>query len=259
MYADRVWKLVGVATLLCACGAKLAGDQQDLAIDAASTAVDSGTTTVIDDAGNVVSVDAPPAPPSRVVYLNFVGVPSLKKGTPSDAKANTASWLVGNGTGTVPPYGGSQADTDIIRDGVKARLAGIATVTVSRPTTGEYVMVMYGGTAAQAHSGYGEAVAQLDCGDLVASDVAWITGSEDPTATIDTTIGAIGFGLGLSSVDRADDCFCSWGDNCTRSGACVLRNAQTRDPDVGTTPQGMQMICPGATQNELTVFTAAFQ
>ena len=254
-----MWKLIGLATLLCACGAKLAGDQQDLGTDAAATTVDAGSTTTVDDAGNVVSIDAPPATPSRVVYLNFVGVPVLKKGTPSDAKANTASWLVGNGSGTVPPYGGSQADVDTIRDGVKARLAGIATVTVSRPTTGEYVMVMYGGTAAQAHSFYGEAVAKLDCGDLVASDVAWISGDEAPTAAIDTTIGAIGFGLGLSSVDRADDCFCSWGNNCTRSGACVLRNGQTRDTNVGTDPQGVQMICPGATQNELTVFTTAFQ
>jgi hypothetical protein len=193
------------------------------------------------------------------VYLNFAGVTTLTKG-PSDARTNTAAWLHGNGTGTVPPYGGSQQDVDTIRDGVIARLTGIATVTVSRPTTGEYVMVMYGGTAAQAHSGYNVAVNQLDCGDLVKNDVAWIEDGIDPTSAIDTTMGAIGFGLGLSSVNKTDDCFCSWGDQCSPSAAaCVLRDAQTRDTNVGTDPNtGTAQICPGATQDELTTFKTAF-
>lgn len=121
-------------------------------------------------------------------------------------------------------------------------------------------MVMYGGTAAQAHSFYGVAVNQLDCGDSVKNDVAWIAGNVDPTSAIDTTIGAIGFGLGLSSVNRVDDCFCSWGDNCQPSNAaCVLRDAQTRDTNVGNDPNtGNPQICAGTTQDELTAFKTAF-
>ncbi len=256
-----MWKVSVLATLLAACGAKLADDPSNhTGVDASTPPPsDSDPNDPIDAAPNAPPIDGAIAAATRVVYLNFSGVTTLTKG-PSDAHTNTAAWLVGTGTGTVPPYAGSQQDIDTIRDGVIARLNGIATVTVSRPMTGDYVMVMYGGTAAQAHSHYGTAVNQLDCGDTVKSDVAWIEGNINPTSAINTTMGAIGFGLGLSSVNVTDDCFCSWADTCQPSGAaCTLRDAQTRDTNVGTDPNtGNPQICPGATQDEKTTFKTAF-
>lgn len=245
--------------MLGACGANLADDpSQHTVIDAPQASTVDSTVIGTTDAATVVPPDAP-ATPTRVVYLNFDGVTTLTKGTPSDAKANKAAWMIGN-TGTAPAYGGGATAKQTIIDGVTARLTGIATVVTTRPTTGEYVMVIYGGTAQQVKSFYGQAVAQLDCNDTVKSDVAWLAGNLDPTDAIDTTMGAIGFGLGLSSVNKPDDCMCSWANQCTpNNNPCVLRDNQTRDTNVGDDPNlGTPQKCPGATQDELTVFKTAF-
>jgi hypothetical protein len=254
-----VWK-VAVLSLVAACGAKLADDPTQLGSN-----VDANTGSQIDadlgsdpDGGTVVGTDAPISANTRVVYLNFVGA-NLKKGTTSDATTNTVAWMYNAQTGVAPPTSHSQADIDTIRDGVIARLTGIATVTVSRPTSGQYVMIVYGGAAGNVHSFYGTAVNQLDCGDLVKNDVAWIADSVAATNAIDTTMGAIGFGLGLSGTLATDDCMCSWGDNCARSGACTLHENIARATNVANDPNtGMADICPGATQNEKTTFMTAF-
>ena len=131
---------------------------------------------------------------------------------------------------------------------------------MNRPTSGEYMMIIYGGTAAQVHSFYGVAVNELDCGDARKSDVAWIAGNVAPAAAVDTTMGAIGFGLGLSSTALTDDCMCSWGNNCTRTTSpCVLRDGVARDQTVSNNPNtNTPQLCPGATQDEVTTFATAF-
>lgn len=252
-----MWRSAVLATLLGACGASLADDpSQHSAVDAPQTSTGDSTTIGIPDAATVSMPDAPAAP-ARVVYLNFDGV-TLTKANASDATNNKAAWMTSS-PGTAPPYNNTTGKTTIV-DGVTARLTGIATVVTTRPASGEYVMVVYGGTAQQVHSFYGQAVAQLDCNDTVKNDVAWISSNVNPTDAIDTTMGAIGFGLGLSSVNKGDDCMCSWADNCTpNNNPCVLRDNQTRDTNVGNDPNlGTPQICPGATQNELTTFKTAF-
>jgi hypothetical protein len=255
---EAMRNLLALSMLLAGCGAKLAEDSNN------QLSVDAGSQQPIDGAINP-NIDAPagsqdaPAAAARVVYLNFTGA-TLTKG-PSDATTNTASWLYNATTGTAPAYAGGATAIGTIVTGVTSRLNGVATVVTTRPTSGEYVMIIYGGTAANVHSFYGVAVNQLDCGDTRKNDVAWIAGNVSPTAAIDTTMGAIGFGLGLSSVNSVDDCLCSWGNNCTPSNAaCVLRDGQTRDPNVTNDPNtGAAQICPGTTQDELTTFRTAFQ
>jgi hypothetical protein len=212
-----------------------------------------------------IAIDAPPAPAVRVVYLNFEGV-TLTKGATSDATQNIAAWLNGGTTGTSPGYeiGKTTRTTDIasIASGVTSRLSAVATVTTTRPTSGPYVMVVYGGTAAQVHSFFGVAVSQIDCGDVVPNDVAWIADSVTPTEAVNTTLGAIGLGLGLAATATTTDCMCSWGNNCTpsaASGQCVLSNAIAIDSNVTNDPNtGTPLTCAGGTQNELTVFQTAF-
>lgn len=253
-----MWKVLALSMLLAGCGAKLAEDSNNPSVDArVAPLADSG---IIDP-----NVDAPAAQPdapaaaARVVYLNFTGE-TLTKG-PSDAKTHTASWLYQSTTGTAPPYAGGAAAISTIVNGVTARLNNVATVTTTRPTSGEYIMIIYGGTAAQVHSFYGTAVNELDCGDVRKSDVAWISGNVAPADAVDTTMGAIGFGLGLSSTALTDDCMCSWGNNCTRTTSpCVLRDNVARSQNVATNPNSNTLqLCPGATQNEIATFTAAFQ
>jgi hypothetical protein len=134
----------------------------------------------------------------------------------------------------------------------------------TRPTTGEYIMIIIGGTNAQSKSFYSTAVNELDCGDAHHDDIGWITENpqlETPTSTIDTTMGAIGFGLGLASTNDPSDCMCSWGDNCRRNGnPCTLSANATLDKAVGNNPNtGLPQTCSNTTQNETATFQAAFQ
>ena len=61
---------------------------------------------------------------------------------------------------------------------MRAQLAQFpVTVVTTRPTTGEYVMIVFGGIASAVDSRFGLAVNTLDCGDVQQNDVAWIADS----------------------------------------------------------------------------------
>lgn len=206
--------------------------------------------------------DAPQAPQctSRVVYLNFDGV-TLTDAAASDATQNRASWIAGQTTGTVTPFlQGNANRATIIADittGVRSALSQFpVTVVTQRPATGPYVMIAYGGNAGDVGSNYGFAVNELDCDDSEKSDVAWISNNYTTTLRhVNTTLGAIGFGLGLTATNNVNDCMCGWANGCVKdhSALCTLSPNITRDPDA-------DQRCAGAaaTQNEVQAFKTAF-
>ena len=216
--------------------------------------------------GSVDAVpDAAPAPPidggvaaactSRVVFLNFDGQ-ALTRG-PSDATLNQASWMT-IARGTAPPYlsgsNGRDAATQSITDGVRSQLSQFPiTVVTTRPSSGSYVMIVFGGTADAVGSNFGGAVNQLDCGDTRPNDVAWIGDSVTGQRAINTAIGAIGFGLGLTATTDPRDCMCSWDNNCRANNTpCKLGSPIARDPDA-------RQLCPGVTsQDEVAAIRTAF-
>jgi hypothetical protein len=206
---------------------------------------------------SVDSVDAGAAPcTGRTVYLNFDGQ-TLTQG-PSDATRNQASWMTIK-QGTAPPYlagsNGRNAAIRDITDGVRGQLSRFPIkVTTSRPSSGSYVMIVFGGSANQVGSSFGGAVNQLDCGDARPDDVAWISDNVTGQRAINTAIGAIGFGLGLTATTDTRDCMCGWDNNCRRDNNvdCRLGSPIARDPDA-------RQLCPGATsQDEVATFHAAF-
>src|SRR2546430_3700636 len=102
--------------------------------------------------------------------------------------------------GAPPPYlsgsNGRDAATQSITDGVRGQLSQFPiTVVTTRPSSGSYVMIVFGGTADAVGSSFGDAVNQLDCGDTRPNDVAWIGDSVTGQRAINNAIGAIGFGL----------------------------------------------------------------
>ena len=211
------------------------------------------------DGGADPTNDATIAPrcASRTVYLNFDGQ-TLQKG-PSDATLNQASWLTGS-QGTAPAY--LVANTNrmaVIRNivnGVTDQLSSFPiTVVTTRPTTGNYVMIVFGGTAQQVGSLYGGAVNQLDCGDARPNDVAWIGDGVSPIQrVVNFAVGAIGFGLGLTATKDPNDCMCGWDNLCTSNNtiACNLTSPINRDPTAN-------QQCPGlSVQNEIATFHEAF-
>ena len=216
-----------------------------------------------DDSGTQTQIDAPPSTPqcsSRVVFLNFDGV-TLTDATASDATQNRVSWMMGRTSGTVTPFqqgNGNRAQiiTDITQ-GVRTGLSQFPiTVVTTRPTTGPYVMIAYGGDAQAIGSNYGFSVNELDCDESEKSDVAWISNNYTTTLRhVNTTIGAIGFGLGLTGTSNVNDCMCGWANNCNKdhSQLCTLSTNITRDPNATQLCNGA-----GATQNEVATFNKAF-
>lgn len=193
---------------------------------------------------------------SRTVFLNFGGQ-ALTRG-PSDATQNQASWMT-IASGTAPPYlagdGGRTAAIQSITDGVRGQLSQFPiTVTTSRPATGSYVMIVFGGTADLVGSNFGAAVNQLDCGDTRPSDVAWISDNATGQRAINLAVGAIGFGLGLTATTDQRDCMCGWDNNCRSSNGapCRLGSPIARDP-------AARQLCPNTTtQDEVAAFRTAF-
>ena len=245
---------IACVLLFAACEATIEGGRIAATTDA--------TTSSGDDSGSTTQNDGMPTAQcaSRVVYLNFEGQ-TLMDAAASDAVNNRASWM-NKATGNATPFLQGVANrTQIINDitlGVRAQLSQFpVTVVTARPAAGPYVMIVYGGTATEIGSNYGSAVNELDCDDSEKSDVAWISGDGYTTNQrhINTTIGAIGFGLGLTATTNVNDCMCGWANGCMKdhSQACTLSTNITRD--VNATQR-----CAGApaTQNEVATFSSAF-
>ena len=217
--------------------------------------VDAGSGSSTGEDAGLVQSDAATADAAvvctqaRSVYLNFEGQ-TLTKATASDATTNKAAWL-NKATGTAPAFransGNRAADITQITNGITAALAAIPVdVVTTRPTTGAYMMVVFGGTAAQIGSDFGGAVQKLDCGNLVTSDVAWVADGVTPNQrVINFALGAIGFGVGLTATTETGDCMCGWDNQCQQSTAqCTFSASIARDP-------AANQLCPNVTtQNE---------
>lgn len=194
---------------------------------------------------------------SRTVYLNFDGQ-TLQKG-PSDATLNQASWMQ-IATGTAPRYLSSNTNRmAVIQNvvaGVQSQLSSFpVTVVTTRPPSGSYVMIVFGGTQQQVGSLYGGAVNQLDCGDQRPNDVAWIGDGVTPVQrVVNFTVGAIGFGLGLTATQDPNDCMCGWDNVCTsnNTAACNLTSPINRDLTANQTCAGLSV------QDEVATFRKAF-
>ena len=223
----------------------------------------AGSFAEVDAGTGAPTTDAMPPPPtaactSRVVYLNFEGQTLLQG--PSDATTNHASWMT-IAQGTAPPYlsgvAGRMTTIQTITDGVRAQLSQFPiTVVTTRPASGNYVMIVFGGQRTAVGSNYGGAVNQLDCGDQRPNDVAWISDGVTPVQhVINDAIGAIGFGLGLTATSDPMDCMCGWSNSCPSANdvPCHLGSPIARDTTATQT-------CPGAAaqQDEVAALHDAF-
>ena len=242
---------IGCVLLCAACEATIGGDRQNIA----DTIPDANN-------NNPPPIDAPNGPAcanGRVVFLNFGGQ-TLNDEAASDATLNRASWMTIT-SGTAPPFWNGNANRAqiiaAITQGVRDQLSQFpVTVVTTRPTNGPYIMIVYGGTSGNVGSNYGFAVNELDCDDSEKSDVAWISDNYTTTLRhVNTTIGAIGFGLGLTATNSTTDCMCGWANGCIKdhSVPCTLGMNIARDPNA-------TQRCAGAaaTQNEVAAFNTAF-
>src|SRR6185295_10897037 len=145
--------------------------------------------------------------------------------------------------GAVPPNDTDrQTKIKTIVDGVRSQLSRFPiTVVTTRPAAGRYVMIVYGGQRDAVGSLFGGAVNRLDCDDSRPSDVAWMGDNLGGQRAINATIGAIGFGLGMTATLDPKDCMCGWDNTCRAdaSAPCTLGSPIARDG-------GANQICNGA-------------
>lgn len=253
----RPWPIAPVLALLAnACGAQVVfgpNNQPDAAVGDA--APEDAVVPIVDAAA--IDAVAVPRCASRTVFLNFEGQ-TLTQGL-SDATLNQASWMT-IPQGTAPRYRAGAANRaaqiQAIVDGVRNQLSQFPiTVTTTRPATGNYVMIVYGGQRGNVGSNYTGAVNTLDCGDARPNDVAWVSDAvSPPQLVINFTVGAIGFGLGLTATNDPMDCLCAWDNDCNpaTNGPCRLGSPVAVDP-------GVPRLCgAGPTQDEVAAFRKAF-
>jgi hypothetical protein len=255
--------LMAIGVFAAGCGARIgeSGYDNDDRVDA-STSMPDGRTGGFGSA-DAAMPDAPSACPSgRKVYLEFNGV-TLTQAATSNAATNQVSWI-NNGTSQVPPWrqgsGTRAADIAAVIAGVKSRLAGTPIEVVpTKPTSGPFVMVVFGGrrttdggTVGTVWSG---ATNEHDCGDLVKSDIGWISEVPNNSFVQDLAVGAIGWGLGLNGTNDPNDCMCAWANNCqSAAGACTLSASIA-----STTSLAPATTCPNQNpQNEVEAFSTKF-
>lgn len=209
--------------LLTGCNARLGYAPADHDANATD---DTHPTHVIADA-------APDAPPlcsnGRVIYLNFEGA-TLTKANTSDATQNKAVWM-GQSTGTLARFrpGASDRATQIA-DTVTAFEVGIGVhptikIVTTKPTTGPFFELGFGGDANDVGVQYLYAVDRLDCGDTTTkSDIGWVfEAAESPQRAANFALGALLFGLGATGTTAPNDCMCGWLTNCQASNnACTF-------------------------------------
>jgi hypothetical protein len=265
MFVTRTLIAIGVA--VAGCAARIGdGSGGGASVDANGGGSNgSGSNGGNTDAGTQVQPDAPSmnaaCPNNRKVYLEFNGV-TIARAATSDAVNNQASWI--GASATIPPWhqgsGTRTADIATIVAGVKSRLAATPIeVVTARPAAGPYVMIVFGGqntnNGGNVQTVYGGATNEHDCGDLVKSDVGWVSDGPSVSYAQDLAVGAIGWGLGLNGTNDPTDCMCAWANTCESvAGACTLSASIA-----STTSLSPATTCPGQNpQNEVAAFSTKF-
>jgi hypothetical protein len=221
---------LAVAVLALGCDARLGPTVGETA-DASPNGVDPDA-AMTDNNGSADAAPLQACANGRVVYLEFEGATLTQASSASDATQNQAVWM-GVGQATLPGFRPNAADRAAqiaeVTDLVKQKLAGIPEITIvtTRPATGPYVMIGFGGVHQTVNVPYLYAVNRLDCGDAAKSDLAWVF-EDTPTTqkAADFAVGSILFGLGATGTTSSNDCMCGWLTQCQPSnGACTLSSS----------------------------------
>jgi hypothetical protein len=193
--------------------------------------------------------DAPTDAPTcgRVVFLNFDG-DTLARSPEGDARNDAAAWVgmsSGQSSATMAPWRSTASDrasqiAEVVAE-LQAKLSTIAPtmqIVTTRPQSGQYVMIGFGGSMQAAGVPYAGAVATLDCGDTNKDDVGWVFESvSSTTQVVNYAAGAIAFGMGATGTTNSNDCMCGWLTACSPSGASCTFSAAAN----------AQLACTGET------------
>jgi hypothetical protein len=189
---------------------------------------------------------------SSTIYLNFDGV-VLQKSALDDARSNESSLLAAS-TETFPRFLSWRPDREtghipIIMDRLTAALSAFPVdLTRTRPATGDYRMIVFGGrydlTTVNSSSAW--SYAATDCGHHNVNDVGFVFDMLAAPTVADAALNVIGHFAGLDTSTTAGDCM----QATPGSTACVFNQAAVIPPGG----------CGGAaaTEDEPSALVAAF-
>lgn len=221
------------------------------------------------DDGSGATIDAAPAPdaaPScppqggalvtgeHTLFVAFEGV-SLTLGDCDDAKTNCSS-LVADSPTMVPPF--LMAETNratrvaTIEDMVQTALAPFSIdVVTARPASGDYWMVVAGGTSDAITGSTGALTAAKPvCDAMNRNSIALVFEQDNETtdrAYADTIAGAFGSLVGLVPTSNGNDCMCL-ATSCAHTQMCTWGTGVPAVPGNG---------CSRMTQNDHLLLIAA--
>lgn len=201
-------------------------------------------------------IDAAP-PDCNVVFLNFESQ-ALTLGV-EDSSLNQSSII--NAPVTVPAYLVNDVDRDAKMAEIATQVSGTlglldVVVVTDRPATGDYTMVMMGGSSTDSGlaSGIGGISAFAGCNQPIPKRITFafdtIVGTAQPAfASANIAMGSYLVGLGTPTSSDPTDCLCWDSPTCNQPGACTLGDAAT--------PRYDQSICgSGTTFDEPAILAA---
>jgi hypothetical protein len=221
-------------TVFAACG----GDDENNTIDSGIRA---------DAAPSCPAPTTPLAAGMHKLYVVFDGV-TITLGDCDDAKTSCSS-LVAQASTMVPPFLQGQPDPSSritnIKGMVQDSLAPFSVdVVTTRPASGDYRMIVVGGTSAIVSSANGLTATRPTCDADNKNSIGFVFQNADDEfsdrAYADTIAGAFGQLAGLVPVTRSGDCMCITG-TCAHAQTCTW--GANIVPPVGN-------ACSRTTQNE---------
>lgn len=190
-----------------------------------------------DGSGDGDAIDAAPVQDGRAmgtttVFLNFEGA-FLTKGVPDDPP-NNVSGLIRPGGAMVPPWHDGMANREAsiaaIAAGVRSRLAPYdIDVVTTRPGSGPYEMIMFGGHARDLFgAGPIDVFGGSQCGDD--PEVSYVTESvTDDEVAASLTVGVLAISREIPQTVQRGDCLCFAGSECLpyTGDLCTIGGAGT--------------------------------
>ncbi|MDQ3365643.1 MAG: hypothetical protein M3680_09455 [Myxococcota bacterium] len=235
------------------------GDGGAPATDAAPLSSDAAT----HDASGVIC-NARTAGGTHKLFLQFEGQ-TVTRGE-NDATQNTARWVAqGRPTATIPAWRPMAADRAAHIETVTCRVREAlypfdVDVVTTRPSSGDYEMVVIGGSSADLGHAQGiSGFSGVDCENSNVRDIAWVadrieSGALEPALVANNIGGVVGVGNGLDASSDPANCMCfaRSATDCDAAAACGFA--------VDATRRAGDQICgdPDATEDQLAKLVARY-
>ena len=192
------------------------------------------------------------------LFLNFDGV-TLHGGVRDNSWTNSTTIIPSMVDVTMPPFHDGRADRDATIERILEMVtdifysAGAAIeITRQRPSDGDYIMVVIGGTSQDAMQLYSSiATENVDCGNLLADDLGLVYENDNPIVVANAIAFVVGIAVGLDSAKPDGNCL--FPIQSTITTCAFVSNATSY-----TIGFGLTCNAEGTPQNQLTILRGAF-